>query len=278
MAVLVGSKHLARIQGDDAPGRVKVVLLSLPEGDDNASTDARPTMDALDLEPVVEAQSGGQQLVIASAQSPSQAGVDVIVEIVQDYGWRLLAGGKPRLRALRWPRLLEYLLGGLDGQPVLTPTSTWDQAKQSLLSSAAARALAGALLRCHETRNDVWQVLWSQRCEGGRVPSQSILPLVCSGCGDTAPVWVHQCASTRLCGSCRERAGTRWPKATWALRHSGQLSSSAWRAIQRDLRGVQVDGVRCPDDPTAALPLLLWWAALDGDSRVLWLWHHRGVL
>ena len=37
-----------------------------------------------------------------------------------------------------------------------------------------------------------------------------------------------------------------------------------------------MDGVRCPGAPTAALPLLLWWAALDGDSRILWLWHHRG--
>ena len=36
MAVLVGSKHLARIQEDDASGRVKAVLLSLPEGHDNA--------------------------------------------------------------------------------------------------------------------------------------------------------------------------------------------------------------------------------------------------
>ena len=35
-------------------------------------------------------------------------------------------------------------------------------------------------------------------------------------------------------------------------------------------------GVRCPDAPSAALPLLLWWAALERDSRVLWLWHHRG--
>ena len=37
-----------------------------------------------------------------------------------------------------------------------------------------------------------------------------------------------------------------------------------------------MDGVRCPGASTAALPLLLWWAALDGDSRILWLWHHRG--
>ena len=37
-----------------------------------------------------------------------------------------------------------------------------------------------------------------------------------------------------------------------------------------------MDGVRCPDEATAALPLLLWWPALDGQSRDLWLWHHRG--
>ena len=67
-----------------------------------------------------------------------------------------------------------------------------------------------------------------------------------------------------------------WPKARWALRHSGQMSSSAWKAIQCDLRSVRVEGVRCPDAPTAALPLLPWWAALEGDSRVLWLWHHGG--
>ena len=74
----------------------------------------------------------------------------------------------------------------------------------------------------------------------------------------------------------RERANRGWPKARWALRPSGQLSSSAWKAIQGDLRSVRVDGVRCPDAQTAALPLLLWWAALDGDSRVLWLCHHKG--
>ena len=37
-----------------------------------------------------------------------------------------------------------------------------------------------------------------------------------------------------------------------------------------------MEGVRCPGAPTAAVPLLLWWAALEGDSRVLWLWHHGG--
>ena len=196
----------------------------------------------------------------------------------QDCGSRLLAGGKPRLQAVRWPRLLEYLSGGLDRQPVLAPTSTWDQAKRSLLSSATTCALASSFLRRHEACNDVWQDLWSQRYEGGRVPSRSILPLVCNGCGTMAPVWVHQCASTPLCGSCRERTGKGWPNSRWVMRHSGQLLSSAWKAIQRDLRDAQVDGVRCLDDPIAVLPLLLWWAALDGDSRVVWLWYNRGVL
>ena len=54
------------------------------------------------------------------------------------------------------------------------------------------------------------------------------------------------------------------------------MTSSAWKAIQGDLRSVRVEGVRCPDAPTAALPLLLWLAALEGDSRVLWLWHPGG--
>ena len=36
MAVLVGSKQLARIQGDNAPGRITEGLLWLPDGDDNA--------------------------------------------------------------------------------------------------------------------------------------------------------------------------------------------------------------------------------------------------
>ena len=58
--------------------------------------------------------------MVASAQGPNHGGVGVIVEIAHAYGWRLLAGGKPRLRAVRWPRLLKYLSGGLDGQRVLT--------------------------------------------------------------------------------------------------------------------------------------------------------------
>ena len=41
MAVLVGSKQLARIWGDDARGRVTEVLLSLPYGDDNVVAHAR---------------------------------------------------------------------------------------------------------------------------------------------------------------------------------------------------------------------------------------------
>ena len=282
MAVLVGSKHLARIHGDNAPGRVTAAWLSLPDRDDNALADARHTLDTFDLEPVVEAESGAQRLVIAWPQSPSQARVNVVMEVGQGYGCRLLAGGKLRLRAVRWPRLLKYLSQGLDGQSFLAPTSTLDKGKRSLLNSATVvpplvpwrvHFSAGTRPAMLFGRN-----LWPQRCEGGCVSSRSILPLVCSGRGTTAPVWLHQCASTLLIGPCRERAGRGWPKARWALQHSGQLSSSVWKAIMCDLRDVQMDGVRCPDDPNAVLPLLLWWAALDGDSWALWLWQRRGDL
>ena len=276
MAVLVASKQLARIPGDDTPGRITEVLLSLPEGDDNVAADARHTLGDLSLEAVVEARSGGPRMVTASARGLGPAWVDVIGEVVQDYGWKLLASGKQSLTVVRWPRLLERLSRTSDGRRVLDPVSTWDEVRRSPLRSATARALAGALIHHHETCSAVWQDLWSQCCGGGYVPSRSVLPLKCCGCGETALVGVHQCASAPLCGSCRERANRGWPKARWALCHSGQLSSSAWKAIQGDLRGVRVDGVRCRSEPTAALPLLLWPAALDGDSRVLWLWHHRG--
>ena len=53
--------------------------------------------------------------------------------------------------------------------------------------------------------------------------------------------------------------------------------------IRLDFPKVRVDGVRCPDDPSVVLPLLLWRAA-GGNSRIVWLWltermwqHHRGV-
>ena len=96
------------------------------------------------------------------------------------------------------------------------------------------------------------------------------------GAGMGAPVCLYR--AMWVVPRAHRQAVGKGPKARWALRHSRQLSSSAWKAIRRDLRDVQVDGVCCPADPTAALPLLLWWAALDGNSRVLWLWHHRGDL
>ena len=163
------------------------------------------------------------------------------------------------------------------GRPVLGPASTWEEARRGLLNCATLRALADVLLRHQEACCDVWQDLWSQCFGGGCVPLR-VLPLRCCGCGETAPVWVHQCASAPLCGSCRERASRGWPKATWALRHFRQLSSSAWKANPGDLRSVRVDGVRCPDAPTAALPLVLWTEArgffgcgITGDLlRRLW--------
>ena len=244
MAVLVGSKQLARIQGDDAQGHITEAMFSQREGDDNVAADACHTIDALSLKAVVEARSGGQRMVLASARGPGLAGVDVIGEIVQDYGSELLTNGTRSLKVVRWPRLLESLPIISSGRPILGPASTWEEASRGLLNCVTARALAGALLRHQEACCDVRQDRWSQCCGGGCVPSRSVLLLRCCGCGETAQVWVHQCASALLCGSCRERAGRGWPKARWALRHSGQLSSSAWKAIQGDLRSVRVDGVR----------------------------------
>ena len=70
MAVLVGSKQLARVKGEDAQGHVTEAMSSLPEGYDIVAADARHTLDTLGLAAVVEARTGGQRLVIASARGP----------------------------------------------------------------------------------------------------------------------------------------------------------------------------------------------------------------
>ena len=188
------------------------------------AADARHTLDTLGLAAVVEARSRGQRLILASTRGRRLDWVDVIGEMVQDYGWELLTHGTHSHKVARWPRLLESLRMMSNGQPILRPVSTWEEARRSLLGCATARALAAALLCLQKACCDVWQDLWSQCCGGGCVPSRSVLPLQCHGCMETAPVWVHQCASAPLCGSCRERAGRGWPKARWALRHSGQMS------------------------------------------------------
>ena len=81
MAVLVVSKQLAWVQGDDAQGHVTEAMFFLPEGDDNVAADARHTLDTPGLAAVVEARTGGQRLVLASARGPGLDGVDVIGEI-----------------------------------------------------------------------------------------------------------------------------------------------------------------------------------------------------
>ena len=161
MAVLVGSKQLARIQEDEAQGRVTEALFSLPEVDDNVAADTRHTMDALGLKPVVEGRSGGQRMVLASANGPGLAGVDVVGEIRHEYGWELLTNGARSLKVVWWPRLLGSLPMMSSGRPNLGPVSTWEEARRSLLNCATARALAAALLRHQEACCDVWQDLWS---------------------------------------------------------------------------------------------------------------------
>ena len=41
MAVLVGSKQLAPVQGNDVQGHVREAMFPLPEGDDHVAADAR---------------------------------------------------------------------------------------------------------------------------------------------------------------------------------------------------------------------------------------------
>ena len=77
---------------------------------------------------------------------PGLDGVDVFGEIVRDHGWELLTHGTRSPKVAQWPRLRESLPVMSNGQPILRPVSTWDEARRSLLSSATARALAGALL------------------------------------------------------------------------------------------------------------------------------------
>ena len=110
MAVLVGSKLLAQVQGDNAQGHVTEAMFPLPEGADHVAADARHTLDTLGLAAVIEARAGGQRLVLTSARGPGQDGVDVIGEVLRDYGWELLCmahvapnlrGGPGCLRARR---------------------------------------------------------------------------------------------------------------------------------------------------------------------------------
>ena len=175
MAVLVGCKQLARIQRDEAPGCITEVSLSVPQGDDNVAAEAGHTSDALGPEPVMETRSGGQRMVIASSRLSGSAGMDVIGEVVHDYGWKLLTSGKQSLRVVRWPRLLEHLSGTLDGRPFLDPVSTWDQARRSLLRSATARAQASALLHHQEA-----SVSCGRRCGRSAVKAAVSLRGQCS--------------------------------------------------------------------------------------------------
>ena len=159
MAVLVGSKQLARVQGDDAQSHIAEAMFSLQEGDDHVAADARHTLDTLGLAAVIEARAGGQRLVLASARGPGQDGVDVIKEILRDYDWEHLAHGTHSPKVARWPGLIAGLPVMPDGRLILRPVSTWEEERRSLLSCATARTLAGALLGLQDACCDVWQEL-----------------------------------------------------------------------------------------------------------------------
>ena len=156
MAVLVGSKQLVRVQGDDAQGDITEAMFSLPEGDDHLAADARHTLDTLGLAAVIEAGAGGQRFVLASARSLGQDRVDVIGEVLRDSGWELLAHGTHSPKVARWPRLIAGQPVMPDGRPILCLMSTWEEVRRSLLSCATARTLAGALLGLQDACCDVW--------------------------------------------------------------------------------------------------------------------------
>ena len=153
MAVLVGSKQLARVQGDDAQGHVTEAMFSLPEGDDHVAADARHTLDTLGLAAVIEARAGGQRLVLASARGPGQDGVDVIGEVLRDYGWELVAHGTHSPKVARWPRLIAGLPVMPDGRPILRVHVGGSEAQPTQLchSTHASGCFArtpGRVLRC----------------------------------------------------------------------------------------------------------------------------------
>ena len=150
MAVLVGSKQLAGMQGNKAQGNVTVVMFSLPEEDDQVRANAHHTLDTLGLTAVVEAPAGGQRLLLASARGQRLNGVDVIGQIMREYSLELLKHGTRSPKVALWPRLLRSLLVGSSGQPILRPVSRWDEARRDLLSCANARALAGGLVCLQE--------------------------------------------------------------------------------------------------------------------------------
>ena len=81
MAALVGTKQLGLLYAAEQHGLVMAVLLSLPQRSDGASAEARLALEPLRLEPVVEARSGAQQLVVVMDQCPQQEAVDVLIAV-----------------------------------------------------------------------------------------------------------------------------------------------------------------------------------------------------
>ena len=98
-----------------------------------------------------------------------------------------------------------------------------------MLRSATARAVAGALIHHQEACTALWQDLWSQSGGGGFVSSRSVLPLQCRGCGETAPVWVHQCAFAPL--------WVVWGARQYGVAQSHVGTTPLWTAVVTCLEG-----------------------------------------
>ena len=119
-------------------------MFSKSEKDNNGAADAHHTLDAPGLAAVLEARTGGQRLVLVSMRGPGLDRVDVLGEIMRDYGWELLTHGTRSPRVALWPRLLESLPVMSNRQAILRPVSIWDEARRSLLSFSRSLSVCSA--------------------------------------------------------------------------------------------------------------------------------------
>ena len=171
------------------------------------------------------------------------------------------------------------------GHAATGPMMTAATADASAVRSAGPYCLSPVVSRARCLQAAV-QATAPQFVQSGLAPSAPLLPLCCSVvavssggpcCSASGPCPGERAGGTgckKLCapqrsgcmwyGFCRQCSGAargrkrsrcryQWPCAA----DSGQMSSSAWKTIQGDLKIVRVEWVRCPGALWAALPLLL---------------------
>ena len=108
MAALVGINQLALLEWVEQ--HVTLVMLSLPQGGDEVSTEARRALEPLHLEPVMEVSSCAQRLVVVANECLEHGAVHTMIAVLHDYEWQALTGSKSQPKAARWFRLVAKLL------------------------------------------------------------------------------------------------------------------------------------------------------------------------